>query len=342
MVARRPPRARRPCASASRTSTRRRGSGRATARAAPSSRGRSWPGRRSCRRSTRRSRPRARRAAPAPRARGAGRPRPRSGWCARSGSRRRPRSGAPPVARPAPRPARDRVSERSMPGVRPESIGPVCAVTAWRTSTRRVGFGDSVRRATSARRGVGSWHRREADRRRCTSTRRWYRRRTPVASSAVTDSPICVLARARPRPCSTPSPPTRCAALDGALAPTPSRTARRRLRRRRALAPLPRRRGPASVELARDDVEALRLLPGRLPPGPRPAAPVGLARLGLRALGARDQPRLPPRPRRAAPARRRDRRDRRRGPLRRVPPPARARLEPHRRRRDRASRHGAT
>ena len=30
-------------------------------------------------------------------------------------------------------------SERSMPGMRPDSSGPVCAVTAWRTSTSRVG-----------------------------------------------------------------------------------------------------------------------------------------------------------------------------------------------------------
>ena len=30
-------------------------------------------------------------------------------------------------------------SDRSMPGMRPESSGPVCAVTACRTSTRRVG-----------------------------------------------------------------------------------------------------------------------------------------------------------------------------------------------------------
>ena len=30
-------------------------------------------------------------------------------------------------------------SERSIPGMRPESNGPVCAVTACRTSTRRVG-----------------------------------------------------------------------------------------------------------------------------------------------------------------------------------------------------------
>ena len=28
-----------------------------------------------------------------------------------------------------------------MPGVRPESIGPVCAVTAWRISISRVGWG---------------------------------------------------------------------------------------------------------------------------------------------------------------------------------------------------------
>ena len=72
------------------------------------------------------------------------RPRPRSGWCARSGWRRRSRSGASPVARRGPSACSRPLSDRSMPGVRPESIGPVCAVTAWRTSTRRVGFGGSV------------------------------------------------------------------------------------------------------------------------------------------------------------------------------------------------------
>ena len=39
-------------------------------------------------------------------------------------------------------------------------------------------------------------------------------------------------------------------------------------------------------ELARDDVEALRVLPRRLPPRPRPAAPVGLARLAATCAGS--------------------------------------------------------
>ena len=65
----------------------------------------------------------------------------RSAWCARSGSRRRgDREHREPLARPPP-PARDPCRTGRCPGMRPESSGPVCAVTAWRTSTSRVGLG---------------------------------------------------------------------------------------------------------------------------------------------------------------------------------------------------------
>ena len=133
------PRSRRPSAPASPRATPRRGTTRATGSAAPPSRGRSSRGRRASAPSSRRSRPRARRRAAGPGDRGARRPPAPSAWCARSGSRTRPRPGARRDAPRAPRPGCDPPPRGRCPGARPESSGPVCAVTAWRASTRRVG-----------------------------------------------------------------------------------------------------------------------------------------------------------------------------------------------------------
>ena len=173
------PRARRPCAPASRRSTRRRGSARATARAARSSTGRSWRGRRSCRRSIRRSRPRSRPAAAAPRARGASAMRCRGlrGALDRARVDDRDRQLRQALAERR-RPARRPLSDRSMPGVRPESSGPVCAVTAWRTSTSRVG-----RRAAPRLRRRRRRSRLGASRRRSVGHCPEFYRRSPLTSS---------------------------------------------------------------------------------------------------------------------------------------------------------------
>ena len=76
------------------------------------------------------------------------------------------------------------------------------------------------------------------------------------------------------------------------------RPACRARRRRRPLAPVPRRLGRARRPRPRRH-RALRLLPGRLPPRPRHAAGQRLARVGLRALVGADEPGLPAGPRRA-------------------------------------------
>ena len=90
---------------------------------------------------------------PAPRARGARRSAARSASCARSGSRTPRRSAASPAVARSPRPGRRPSPTGRCPGMRPESSGPVCAVTAWRTSTRRVGgFGFSVAASRRLRR----------------------------------------------------------------------------------------------------------------------------------------------------------------------------------------------
>ena len=81
---------------------------------------------------------------------------PRSASSVRSGSRTRWRSSAPPGGRPRPRPGSMPFSERSMPGMRPDSSGPVCAVTPWRTRTSRVGgFASCFSACVPVGRGVG-------------------------------------------------------------------------------------------------------------------------------------------------------------------------------------------
>ena len=162
--------------------------------------------------------------------------------------------------RRAPRPARGPASERSIPGARPESNGPVCAVTAWRASTSLVAGGafgvsgvpaSAASVASAAASGlVDSVERRGSNRLRHT------RDRTGAAyiHAIVTDRPINLSTRAsrdgaRRRAAGGARRPARRARVPGA------RAAGRRRRRRRPLAPLPRRLG-ATRRPRRDDVEA--------------------------------------------------------------------------------------
>ena len=314
-------------------STRRRGTARATARAARSSRGRSWRGRRSCRRSTRRSRPRSRRGAAAPRGRGA-RAIVRGGlaWCARSGSRRPPRSAAPRGARRAASACSTPVSERSMPGVRPESSGPVCAVTAWRTSTSVVvGGSRRLRRRSAGRAGRRRGHGVDGTGARSVARSASARSLRPSSTGAspvdllrVTDQTDLALTAADcPRPCSTPSPPTPSPrSPPRSPSPTPS-AARRGVGRRRAAGP-----GSSTAGRASASSPATRSRRTRASGSATTAASTGCARRAGAAAGyVRWEHETNRGFLRALDGLRQrgggDRRGRRRGPLRRVPPPAR-------------------
>ena len=139
-------------------------------------------------------------------------------------------------------------SERSMPGMRPESSGPVCAVTACRTSTSRVGgfglSGDRVGRlsagASVCGRRLGLGHGRQVT------------GRNPVRSLAMTD--VHLSPTGPPETDSRPRARRRARRAAG-RARAGRRPPRRRRRRLRALAALPRRVG-AARRLGRDDVEA--------------------------------------------------------------------------------------
>ena len=168
-----------------------------------------------------------------------------------------------------------------MPGIRPESSGPVCAVTACRTSTSRVGgFGFVFRCSPSARGRVvsvigcrlGLGHGRQDTGRASRTIPRDDRRRTFSPGGP----PETVL---------DPEPDDALDALRGRARAAGRRPPRRRLRRVRALAALPRRVGAARAARARRR-RGVRVLPRRLPPRPRPAAPVGLARLAATCAGS--------------------------------------------------------
>ncbi len=184
-----------------------------------------------------------------------------------------------------------------MPGIRPDSSGPVCAVTAWRTSTRRVG-GLGFSASVGSRFGAPSSGRRGRRRSRAWPPR--YRSRHPVRSLAMTDVHLSAERAARDDSRSRARRRARGAAsrarARSTAAATRSPTSVARWPR------VPRRVGAARRARTRRR-RGVRVLPRRLPPRPRPAAPVGLARLGLRALAQRDEPRLPACARRPAQAR---------------------------------------
>ena len=151
-------------------------------------------------------------------------------------------------------------------------------------------------RAPSTRRG-GVGHGADGDRRR------------PYESRSVTDQPVSADAvGVRPRPCSTPSPPTR----------SPRSTPRSRAPSRRADATRSRpssrtgrgssTRGRGSASSRATTSRRTRASGSAYHRGLDRLRQIGLARLGLRALAARDEPRLPARARRPAARRRRDRR----------------------------------
>ena len=228
-----------------------------------------------------------------------------------------------PAARRAPSAWSRPLSERSMPGARPESIGPVWAVTAWRASTSRVGLRVLRRRRGLRRRlglEVGLGVRR--------SLPEFYRRAPYLLP--VTDQPISLLTAGLP--------------ADRAR-PRARRRARRASPRRSRSRTLPGatrsprwwRRWPRFLDgwarlgqLARDPVEGYACFRVGYHRGLDRLRQSGWRGSGLRALGAPDQPRLPPCARRAACERGDHRRGRRGGPLRRVPPPARTGVGPHR------------
>ena len=285
-------------------STRRPGNARATARPARLSTRRSWRGRRSCRRSSRRSRLRSHRGAAAPRGRGA-----RRCSCAVCVVRSIGLAYTVAIGSFARRSA---AASRLIDAL----LGEIDA--GHPTREQRTGVrGDAVpdeheprrrlRLRASRRSRRPRFRRRSRSSARCVGRAGRSRRMAaeipaahPVRSLA--DDRRAASPRAdRPRRCSTPSPTTRSTRC-GPRSPHGRRPARRRRRRVRALAALPRRVGAARPTRPRRR-RGLRVLPRRLPPRARPAAPVGLARLGLRALALRDEPRVPARARRPARAR---------------------------------------
>ena len=183
------------------------------------------------------------------------------------------------------------------PGARPESSGPVCAVTAWRASTRRVGVcaAPSERplrfAVVSSPRGVVIDAMLPAVVFRCSAAAR-----TRLARSLVSmpDTPVTLTPTGPPETVLDPEPAdARRRARRRARRARADGTARRGRRRRGARGRGSSTRGPGSASSPRDDVEAYACFRVGVPPRARPPAPERLARLGLRAVGARREPRVP-------------------------------------------------
>ena len=143
-----------------------------------------------------------------------------------------------------------------MPGVRPDSIGPVWGVTAWRTSTSVVGFGGAggVGSARSSSASHGRRRRRGWSRAARWSRTGWYRARPAPASGAcrapdgtgtvraMTDQPIGLHRGGPPETVLPADPADVLAALDAARARRRRRRAARAAARDRPRAPALRHR----------------------------------------------------------------------------------------------------